>query len=106
MLDVRLDHREPARVINKRRRIPLADCPPAHEPKKRDRITLSREQQKVLRYVVAGKGIRDISDLTGMSYRTIRFHLEEARKRYGHTNTHQTVFRAALDYAYDPPTPA
>ena len=69
-------------------------------------VALTSRQREVLGWIAAGKTLNDIADITGMSYATVRFHIESARKRYGYATTQQTVVRAVLDYGLDPLGPA
>ena len=65
-------------------------------------VALKPRELEVIRWAAAGKTLEDIAVITGLAYRTVRYHLEQARKRYGYATTQQTIVRAALDYQLDP----
>lgn len=65
-------------------------------------VVLKPRELEVIRWAAAGKTLEDIAIITGLAYRTVRYHLEQARKRYGYATTQQTIVRAALDYRLDP----
>jgi len=65
-------------------------------------VVLGATQLECIKWAVAGKTIEDISVLTGLHYRTVRYHMEQARKRYGYATMRQTLARAACDYDLDP----
>lgn len=67
-----------------------------------EQISLNTKQQTVLRWAAAGKTHQDIADILGMPVRTVRYHIDRARERYGYATAQQTVVRAALDYGFDP----
>ncbi|MEP3245403.1 MAG: LuxR C-terminal-related transcriptional regulator [Sneathiella sp.] len=71
--------------------------------KKNDnRIQLGETQLDCLKWAVAGKTVEDIAEITGYRSCTVRYHMEQARKRYGYTTMRQTLVRAAMDYWLDP----
>lgn len=78
-----------------RSRAPVADTPA-------EAVVLGATQLECIKWAVAGKTIEDISVLTGLHYRTVRYHMEQARKRYGYATMRQTLARAACDYDLDP----
>lgn len=65
-------------------------------------IELRRKQLECIKWAVAGKTIEDIAELTGLHRNTVRYHMEQARKRYGYATIRQTLVRAAVDYGLDP----
>ena len=65
-------------------------------------VVLGATQLECIKWAVAGKTIEDISVLTGLHYRTVRYHMEQARKRYGYATMRQTLARAACDYGLNP----
>lgn len=72
-----------------------ADCldePPA----------LTAVQLDCLRWAAAGKTYQDIADILEINPRTVRFHLQNARARYGFATVTQTVVQAAKHYDFDP----
>lgn len=70
--------------------------------KKDSFVSLGETQLECIQWAVAGKTLEDISTLTGISRRTVRYHIEEARRRYGYATREQTLVRAAKDYHLDP----
>ena len=65
-------------------------------------VVLTSRQREVLSWIAAGKTLRDVALITGLSYATVRHHIDAARKRYGFATTQQTIVRAAQDYGFDP----
>ena len=65
-------------------------------------VELTREELEVIRWSVAGKTLQEISAITGLGYRTVRYRLDRARNRYGYATLQQTLVRAAKDYELDP----
>lgn len=75
---------------------------PEHTAGPVEAVVLGSTQLECIRWAVAGKTIEDISVLTGLHYRTVRYHMEQARQRYGYATMRQTLARAACDYNLDP----
>ena len=46
-----------------------------------------------------------IADILGISYRSVRYQIDQARERYGYASNLQTYVRAAVDYGLDPMLP-
>ena len=65
-------------------------------------IYLSDIELEVLKWAAAGKSLKDIAEITGIKYRTVRYHLETARDKYGYATIQQTIVRASLDYGLSP----
>lgn len=65
-------------------------------------VTLKPRELEVIRWAAAGKTLPEIATITGLAYRTVRYHLEGARKRYGYATNQQAIVRAAIDYRIDP----
>lgn len=59
-------------------------------------------QLECIKWAVAGKTNQDIAVLTGLTSSTVRYHMEQARMRYGYSTIRQTLVRAAIDYSLDP----
>ena len=55
-----------------------------------------------VKWVIAGKTLEDISTITGMPYRTVRYHLDNLKERYGFSSRLQMLVRVAQDYNLDP----
>jgi len=66
---------------------------------------LHPRQLECLRWAAAGKAYRDIADIVGISTRTVRFHLDSARTRYGYATITQAIVRAAKEFDFDPLDP-
>ena len=66
------------------------------------RTQLQPKQVECLRWAAAGKAYNDIADIIGISPRTVRFHLDSARARYGYATITQTIVQAAKDFDLDP----
>ncbi len=65
-------------------------------------VTLRPQEIECIRWAIAGKSIQDIADITGLSYRSVRYQIDQARERYGYTSNLQTYVRASVDYGLDP----
>ncbi|WP_316978447.1 helix-turn-helix transcriptional regulator [Shumkonia mesophila] len=65
-------------------------------------VSLRPQEIECIRWAVAGKSIQDIADITGLSYRSVRYQIDQARERYGYTSNLQTYVRASVDYGLDP----
>lgn len=65
-------------------------------------VALRPQEIECIRWAVAGKSLQDIADITGYSYRSVRYHIDQARERYGYTTNLQAFVRAAIDYGFDP----
>jgi len=65
-------------------------------------VTLRPQEIECIRWAVAGKSLQDIADITGLSYRSVRYQIDQARERYGYATNLQTFVRAAVDYGLDP----
>lgn len=75
----------------------------ACEPPAPERLrALSPVQVDILRWAAAGKAYRDIADIVGLSTRTVRYHLDQARDQYGFATVTQAIVQAAKDYDFDP----
>ena len=66
------------------------------------RVALGATQIECIEWAVAGKTVEDISKITGLSVHTVRYHMEQAKIRYGYATIQQTLVRAARDYNLDP----
>ena len=77
-------------------------CPGDAAPSGDRAVILTDAQREVLRWAAAGKTLQDIAVITGLSYRMVRYHMDNARNSYGFATTQQTIVRAALDYGFDP----
>ena len=71
---------------------------PANEPG----IKISEKEKEAIRWAVAGKTMEEISIITGISARTIRYYLYSVRDRYGYATVQQTLVRAAKDFDLEP----
>gem|GEM_PF-566549 len=65
-------------------------------------VSLRPQEIECIRWAVAGKSLQDIADITGLSYRRVRYQIDQARERYGYTSNLQTYVRASVDYGLDP----
>lgn len=67
-----------------------------------NRVLLSSRQIECLRWAAAGKSYSDISEIVGIRERTVRYHLVEARERYGFSTIIQAIVQAAKEFDFDP----
>ena len=67
-----------------------------------DILKLTDTELECLRWMAAGKTLHEISEITGMSYPNVRYHLNKAKERSGYATTQQLMVRAALDYDLHP----
>jgi DNA-binding CsgD family transcriptional regulator len=63
---------------------------------------LSERQIECLTWIVAGKSMAETAQLTGMSYSTVRYHLEQAKQRAGLSSLQQLIAFAAVEYDLSP----
>lgn len=63
---------------------------------------LSRREVECLQWLALGKTLSEASTILGISERTLRFHVGNARDRLGVSTTMQAVVAAALLYGFDP----
>lgn len=68
-------------------------------------VALKPMEVECIRWAVAGKSLQDIADILDISYRSVRYQIDQARERYGYATNLQTYVRAAADYGLDPMTP-
>lgn len=66
---------------------------------------LSRREIECLQWLAVGKTISEAACILGISERTLRFHVTNARDRLGVSTTMQAVVAAALRYGFDPNDP-
>ena len=63
---------------------------------------LSRREVECLQWLASGKTLFEAAKILGISERTIRFHVNNARERLGVSTTVQAIVSAALVYGFDP----
>lgn len=66
---------------------------------------LSHREIECLQWLAVGKTISEAACILGISERTLRFHVSNARDRLGVSTTMQAVVAAALRYGFDPNDP-
>lgn len=66
---------------------------------------LSHREIECLQWLAVGKTISEAACILGISERTLRFHVTNARERLGVSTTMQAVVAAALRYGFDPNDP-
>lgn len=66
---------------------------------------LSRREVECLQWLSLGKTLSEAATIMGISERTLRFHVSNARERLGVSTTMQAVVAAALVYGFDPNDP-
>lgn len=66
---------------------------------------LSSREIECLQWLAVGKTISEAACILGISERTLRFHVTNARNRLGVSTTMQAVVAAALRYGFDPYDP-
>lgn len=64
--------------------------------------TLSRREVECLQWLASGKTLSEAATILGISERTLRFHVTNARQRLGVSTTVQAIVMAALMYGFDP----
>lgn len=67
-----------------------------------DIIELTERELDCLRWLIAGKTLRDTADILGMSYANVRYHVDKAKQRLGYATNRQLMVRAAVDYDLSP----
>lgn len=63
---------------------------------------LNKKQIECLRWAAAGKSYSDIAAIVGISERTVRYHLDNARSVYGFATITQAIVQAAKQLDFDP----
>ncbi len=63
---------------------------------------LCETELQCLKWAAAGKTLQDISEITGLSYKSVRYNLEKARDKYGFSSMNQTLVQATIDYNLSP----
>lgn len=63
---------------------------------------LNQKQIECLRWAAAGKSYGDIAAIVGISERTVRYHLDNARSVYGFATITQAIVQAAKQLDFDP----
>lgn len=63
---------------------------------------LSRREVECLCWLASGKTIFEAATILGISERTLRFHISNARERLGVSTTVQAIVAAAFAYGFDP----
>ncbi len=67
-----------------------------------DQTPLNKKQIECLRWAAAGKSYSDIAAIVGISERTVRYHLDNARSVYGFATITQAIVQAAKQLDFDP----
>jgi len=73
------------------------ECEPSPEA-----TPLNKKQIECLRWAAAGKSYSDIAAIVGISERTVRYHLDNARSVYGFATITQAIVQAAKQLDFDP----
>ena len=68
----------------------------------RDGGVLSSREVECLQWLASGKTLAEAAIILGISERTLRYHINNARSRLGVATTVQAVVAAALAYGFDP----
>ena len=63
---------------------------------------LSSREVECLQWLASGKTLSEAATILGISERTLRYHINNARDRLGVATTVQAVVAAALTYGFDP----
>lgn len=63
---------------------------------------LSEKELECLRWLAAGKTLSEAALILGITERTLRYHIKNARERLGVSTTMQAVVAAAMSYGFDP----
>lgn len=69
------------------------------------RVRLKPVERDVVAWVAAGKSYADIATILALPYSTVRYHLDQARRRNGFHSVTQLVVRAACDFDMCPLQP-
>lgn len=77
----------------------------AGDPSDVSKSYLSRREIQCLQWLAAGKTLSEAATILGISERTLRFHVNNAKQKLGVSTTIQTVVAAALEYGFDPRDP-
>lgn len=66
---------------------------------------LSSREVECLQWLASGKTLSEAATILGISERTLRYHISNARDRLGVATTVQAIVAAALTYGFDPQDP-
>lgn len=82
------------------------------EPISADRTTgfptgkeLNQRQLECLQWLVAGKSLEEVAQITGINYDNIRYHLNRAKKQTGLASLQQLLVYAAVEHGLSPMGP-
>lgn len=67
-----------------------------------DAMALSSREVECLQWLASGKTLGEAATILGISERTLRYHINNARERLGVATTVQAIVAAALAYGFDP----
>jgi DNA-binding CsgD family transcriptional regulator len=77
--------------------------PNRHNPLQSQEIgVLSSREVECLQWLASGKTLCEAAIILGISERTLRYHISNARERLGVATTVQAIVAAALTYGFDP----
>ncbi len=65
-------------------------------------VELVKVELEVIGWAAAGKSYPDIAVIMDMPYGTVRYHLDQARRRNGFDTVMELIVRAARDYDLNP----
>ena len=65
-------------------------------------VEMKGRQLECLNWAIKGKTYEEISIILGISARTVRHYIIEAREAYGYASTTQALVRASKDFSIDP----
>lgn len=65
-------------------------------------LALKPRELECIRWLAAGKSLEDVAELTNLSYRTVRYHLDNARERFGYSTNMQLIVKVAQIHDLNP----
>ncbi|RED54241.1 regulatory LuxR family protein [Aestuariispira insulae] len=74
----------------------------AASPSEEAEVGVKGRQLDCLKWAIKGKTYEEISIILGISARTVRHYIIEAREAYGYASTTQALVRASKDFSIDP----
>lgn len=85
-------------LINAIKHLSADPAAPAARPRKDDKARpLTRREAEILRHLAKGEALESIAGTLKISRRTVRFHMDNVKKKYGVSTTVQAVVAALAD---------
>ncbi len=64
--------------------------------------SLKNRELDCLRWLAAGKTLSEISEILGLTYKSVRYNIDSARRKYGYSTLNQTLVQSVIEYNLTP----